>query len=148
MDQLYQQVNSRLAEAVEQYMDSKITLEELRTANMEEQLVYSHRNWPAMIREAKQSVFQKTTDIFRELNELEKQINSVKAMADGREYEISEDALLSSAQLLGRNRMPPAELLGSSWFVGPFPTLQMLSSLREDRQDKPEEASRERENDP
>ena len=50
-------------------------------------------------------------------------------MERGEEYEVDEEQLLAHAQMLGRNRMPPPDLHGSTWYVGPFPTLQMVSAL-------------------
>ena len=48
------------------------------------------------------------------------------------EKEVEIERLFAQAQLLGRNRMPPIGMQNSSWYVGPYPTFQMIDALRDE----------------
>ena len=135
MNRLYQETAQSLLDALELYMDGKITLDELREADELEKLVYGHEGWPATAQGLRNRIFSHTKQLYDEINELDRSIRTAESMNAGKEYSIGIEGLLAHAQMLGRNRAPPPGFHGSSWYVGPFPTVQMIGALRDEEAD-------------
>lgn len=147
MNRLYQEISRQFIESIEKYMDGRMTLDELREMDMQEKLVYEHQSWEPMAHVLRTHIFTHTKVLYDEINKLDKHIRTVDSMCSGRECEVDMDGVIAHSQMLGRNRIPPFGFHGSSWYVGPFPTLQMVGVLKgigEDREsvmDQCEESS-------
>lgn len=129
MDRLYQEVSQQLIDAVERYMADEISLDELAEVDAREHLVYEYKDWPWLAKNLRSFIFASTKQLYDEINELDKSIRTVDQTSGGKEYE--SDGLVAHSQILGRNRMPPPGLYGSSWYVGPYPTLAMVGALND-----------------
>lgn len=142
MNRLYQEVSQQFLDSIERYMDGQMTLDELRDVERRERLVYEHQSWEAMGSALRSHVFSHTKRLYDEINELNRHILAIDSMCGGQDHEIDVDAVLAHSQMLGRNRMPSPGFQGSAWYVGPFPTPQMVDALKYGAEDpKPEDAS-------
>lgn len=135
MQNLYDKISMKLVEALNQFLDGEIYIDELLEAQEREQLVYSCDKWEKMQREARSSIFQHTDKLFKEASECEKELRTIEKLAEQVEVECEKEALESHAFLLGRNRAPPPGFEHSNWYLGPYPALHLLEMLRDDLND-------------
>lgn len=130
MNRLYQEVSQRFIDSIEKYMDGQMSLDELKEVDRQEKLVYEYQSWETMARALRTHIFTHTKVLYDEINELDRHIRMVDNMCSGKEYDVDIDGVIAHSQMLGRNRMPPLGFQGSAWYVGPFPTLQMVDVLK------------------
>lgn len=131
MQNLYDKVTSEFTELLEKYMNNEIDIKDVLKMQEREKLVLDHENWNNKKNELKESMFQLTKHLYEQINECDKKIRTFKLMNEEKEYEIDKDTLVSHAILLSRNKAPPAGFESSHWYLGPYPTIQMIEALND-----------------
>lgn len=132
MQNFYDKVSKDLLESVEKYLNSEIELEELLIAQEREKLLYEYKNWDNIKKDLKESIFKMTEKLFREINECEKKIKTFKKLNESNNIECDIDSLISHSFITNRNRMPPAGYEHSNWYLGAYPTVNMIENIYEE----------------
>lgn len=136
MQNLYDKVTSEFTEVLEKYIKDEMTIKDVLKAQEREKLVLNHENWNKIKGELKENIFQLTKKLYEEINECDKKIRTFKQINEEKEYEIDENSLISHALLLSRNKAPPVGFENSNWYLGPYPTIQMIEALNDENKEK------------
>lgn len=131
MQELYDKITEEFTEAFEKYMNDEITFEEIQKIQEKENLILQHKDWSDRRIKLKENIFQFSKKLYSEINECEQKIRTFKTISTEIEFEIDEEALLSHAMLMARNKVPPSGFENSNWYLGPYPTLQTIEALNE-----------------
>lgn len=136
MQSFHEKIGNQLVEATQRYMNNELELEELLKMQERESLVFEHKKWPEIKTNLRNRVFQLTKQLFSQINECEKYLRTFERLDESVEVDCDVDQLISHAFFLGRNRMPPPGFEHSNWYLGPYPTVQMIEALREETTEK------------
>jgi hypothetical protein len=131
MQELYDKVSQELYDAANSYFNDEISLEDFEKIQEREILVLNHSNWTERKTKLKESIFNLTKQLYNDINACEQKIRIFKSISSSKEFEIDEEAIISQAKYLSRNRAPPAGFENSNWYLGPYPTVQMIEALNE-----------------
>ncbi|KAM0681740.1 hypothetical protein GINT2_000254 [Glugoides intestinalis] len=136
MQSFHEKIGNQLVEATQRYMNNEIELDELLKMQERECLVFDHKKWPEIKTNLRTRVFQLTKQLFSHINECEKYLRTFESLYKDVELDCDIDQLVSHAFFLGRNRMPQVGFEHSNWYLGPYPTIQMIEALREEPTEK------------
>lgn len=130
MQRLYGEVAKELLEALKMYCSGEMPLSEVKRLNEKENIIYNLKDWKSKRGQIKEEIFKRVKGLHDKTTELGRFTALAEKLSEENIVEIDEGAVLAHAQLLGRNRFPDPHFSNSGWFVGPYPTLQMLTALR------------------
>lgn len=132
MDKLYEKITEELIEVTKKYMNSKASLEDVLIAQERMSLLWECKNWASMKKRLETSIFELSLELFNKINSCEKLVRAFEKMNVPKPIDCDVEGLLASSMLIGRNSMPPAGFEQSPWYVGPFPSIQMIEALKDD----------------
>jgi len=128
---IYEEICRLTVAAAERYLNDEISLEELLAVEEKMSLGWSYNEWPNMKQHLKNSIFENTLELYNKINDCERLVLSLQKMDKPRVIECNIEDLTAHAMILGRNRAPPLGLEQSSWYLPPFPSIQMIEALIE-----------------
>lgn len=132
MDKLYEKITEELIETTKKYMDNKASLEDVLLVQERMFLLWECKNWISMKRKLETSIFELSLKLFNKISNCEKLVRTFEKINAPKVIDCDVGGLLASSMLIGRNTMPPAGFEQSPWYVGPFPSIQMIEALKDD----------------
>lgn len=136
MQSFYDRVSGELLQAIEKYMNDEMELEDVLVVQEKEVLLTEYEKWPEYKKYLRGRVFELTRKLFSDVCEVEQYVRTFQKLDESKEVECDSDALISHSFILGRNRAPPPGFEHSNWYLGPYPTMQMIEVLREEEDNK------------
>lgn len=132
MDDLYKQECEKFVNGIEMYFNGSITKEELVALESNTLLFFELDSWDTIIKNTRNEIFEMTLELFNRINDTEKSISTYAKITDPKEIECDLQSIFEHALILGRNKVAPPEFESSTWYLEPYPTVQMIEALEDD----------------
>lgn len=132
MDKLYEKVTGELLTMTKMYMNNRASLEEVLLSQEKVSLLWECKNWTSMKRKLKTSIFELSLELFNKINDCERLVRAFEKMNISETIDCDIEGLVAHSKLVGRNSAPPAGFEQSTWYLSPFPSIQMIEALREE----------------
>lgn len=132
MSHIIDNLNSEFIESVEKYLNNEITLESLKIQEEKLCFIWEYNRWDEIRKTMKMEIFQLTMKLYNRIGACQRLVDSLEKLNKEEELECELDDIMSRSMMLSRNKASPLGFEASSWYVGPFPTLQMLEALKEE----------------
>lgn len=132
MDKLYERITEELLTVTKMYMSNKASLEDVLISQERMFLLWECKNWASMRKKLKASIFELSLELFNKINDCERLVKAFEKMSISRTIDCDVEGLVANSMLVGRNSAPPVGFEQSTWYLSPFPSIQMIEALKEE----------------